>query len=123
MVLKGCLPPSLQPHSFPLKWLLRGNQPCGFGISRIGSHFHTTYAHVVQAQQFFLYLRWNVVLNLQGFIYWGGGGGGGGGGGREEASPPKKSLLKLNYRQRLTHGMLTPSRRQMLMTAPPRKRL
>ena len=45
------------------------------------------------------------------------------GGGREEASPPKKSLLKLNYRQRLTHGMLTPSRRHMLMTAPPRKRL
>ena len=52
------------------------------------------------------------------------------GGGREEAShpkkpasPPKKSLLKLNHRHRLTHGMLTMSRHHMLMTAPPRKRL
>ena len=26
---------SLQPHSFPLKWLLLGNHPCGFGISKI----------------------------------------------------------------------------------------
>jgi len=62
------------------------------------------------------------ILQGQGFIYWGGG--------REEASPPKKpasppkkSLLKLNYRQRLTHGMLTTSRHHMLMTAPSRKRL
>jgi len=44
----------------------------------------------------------------------------GGGRGGEEASPP---IPKLNYRQRLTHGMLTMSQHYMLMTAPPRKRL
>ena len=33
-------PHSLQPHSNPKKWLLLGNQPCGFCTSRIENRFH-----------------------------------------------------------------------------------